>query len=357
MSTEPLLRTEGLKKHFSTANGMLDRLLGDDRTVRAVDGVDMELRPGETVGLVGESGCGKSTLGRALLQLDEPTAGDAYFRGENLTEFDGDRLREFRRHAQMVFQDPQSSLNPRKTVGQIVSTPMQIQGVYKGERQERVAQLLEDVGLSQRHANNYIHQMSGGQRQRVGIARALSVDPEFIVCDEPVSALDVSVQAQILNLLEEIQEKYELTLLFISHDLSVVRYITDRVLVMYLGKIAERAPTEELFSNPSHPYTESLLRAVPVPDPHQRGKRKAIEGDVPSPIDPPSGCSFHPRCPAYIGDVCEEREPTAHRVGDGASHTAACHLYDDEIESSYEVAVSYGGDPDADADAAAGEAD
>jgi oligopeptide transport system ATP-binding protein len=311
--------------HFPLTQGIIfQRKVG---AVQAVDGVSFAVKRGETLGLVGESGCGKSTTGRAILQLYKPTEGNVIFSGKDLTTLDSTNMRKMRRHLQMIFQDPYASLNPRMTVGNIVSEPMQIHKlVPKGERTKRVQELLQTVGLNPYFANRYPHEFSGGQRQRIGIARALAANPDFIVCDEPVSALDVSIQAQIVNLLEDLQEQFGLTYLFIAHDLSVVRHISDRVAVMYLGKIVEMADRNELYDNPLHPYTKALLSAVPIPDPVIEKKRERIilTGDVPSPINPPSGCHFHTRCP-YVMDVCKRVDPIF--ADQGSGHHVACHLY------------------------------
>ncbi|MEZ4507972.1 MAG: dipeptide ABC transporter ATP-binding protein [Thermomicrobiales bacterium] len=322
---QPLLDVRNLVMHFPLTQGIIfQKKVG---AVQAVDGVSLAVKKGETLGLVGESGCGKSTTGRAILQLYKPTSGEVIFNGQDLTKLDGGSMRKMRRHLQMIFQDPYASLNPRMTVGSIVSEPMQIHNlVPKNQRNQRVQELLQTVGLNPYFANRYPHEFSGGQRQRIGIARALAANPDFIVCDEPVSALDVSIQAQIVNLLEDLQNEFGLTYLFIAHDLSVVRHISDRVAVMYLGKIVELADRNALYEDPLHPYTKALLSAVPIPDPVIERKRERIilTGDVPSPINPPSGCHFHTRCP-YVMDVCKKIDPILADQGEG--HFVACHLY------------------------------
>ncbi|WP_435156259.1 ABC transporter ATP-binding protein [Haladaptatus sp. DFWS20] len=298
---KPLLKVEGLTKHFSDGGGFLSGLFGEEQRVRAVEDVSFSIRKGETLGLVGESGCGKSTLARSILRLIEPTDGTVYFKGKDVTALEGEKLRAERKNMQMIFQDPQSSLDPRMKVGPIVEEPMKAHGMYDAdEREERARDLLEKVGLDPQHYNRHPHAFSGGQRQRVNLARALSVNPDFIVCDEPVTALDVSIQAQVLNTMNNLQEEFGLTYLFIAHDLSVIRHISDRVAVMYLGQLVELADKEELFENPQHPYTKALLDSIPVPDPRTAGTRGALKGDVPSPIDPPSGCRFRTRCPKLI---------------------------------------------------------
>ena len=298
---EPLLEVRNLKKYYETSSGFIESLLGSSQQVKAVDDVSFELYPGETLGVVGESGCGKSTLGKSLVRLIEPDAGEVRFRGEDVTSFSRSELREMRTDIQYIFQDPYSSLNPRMTVGDIIREPLKIHGIGNGnDHDARIAELLEEVGLNASHASRYPHEFSGGQKQRIGIARALAVDPEIIICDEPVSALDVSVQAQILNLLEDLQERFDLSYIFVAHDLSVVEHISDRVAVMYLGKFAEVGPTEEVYAPPYHPYTEALLSAIPEPDPFWEGEQIFLPGTVPSPINPPSGCRFHTRCPRVI---------------------------------------------------------
>jgi oligopeptide/dipeptide ABC transporter ATP-binding protein len=320
--SEPLVEAEGLTKLFPLRRGLLQRTTGH---VRAVDGVDLRIDEGETVGLVGESGCGKSTLGRTLLRLYEPDAGRISFSGEDLTHVRGRALRAKRREMAMIFQDPYASLDPRQTVGDLVAEAMAIHGIgTRRERRARVAELLELVGLSAAHRERYPHEFSGGQRQRVGIARALAVEPRFVICDEPVSALDVSIQAQIVNLLVRLQEELALTYLFIAHDLSVVKHISDRVAVMYLGKIVEIARPEELYANPRHPYTVSLISAIPIPDPRiERNRRRILlHGDLPSPADPPSGCRFRTRC-FRAQERCAIETPTLDVSVEG-DHRAAC---------------------------------
>jgi oligopeptide transport system ATP-binding protein len=321
MAEELLLEVQRLKKHFPIKGGVFSKTVG---YVYAVDDVSFTLKRGETLGLVGESGCGKSTTGRTVLRLLEPTAGEVHFEGRDITTLDKSELRALRREMQIIFQDPYASLNPRMTVGSIIGEPLEIHKISKGaEKEERVASLLEKVGLRPEDMRKYPHEFSGGQRQRIGIARALALNPKMIVCDEPVSALDVSIQAQVINLLEDLQEEFGLSYLFIAHNLNVVEHISNRVAVMYLGKIVELASDKKLYANPQHPYTEALLSAVPLPDPTATKKRIILQGDVPSPINPPSGCYFHTRCP-YKEKICEEVEPEFKDIGGG--HWVACHL-------------------------------
>lgn len=316
-----LIEVRNLKKHFPVTWGMSSR---SKAYVKAVDGVSFILHRGETLGLVGESGCGKSTLGRTLLRLTEPTAGEVYFEGKNIFSLDHTQLRRLRREMQIIFQDPYASLSPRLTVGEIIGEPLKTHGVAKRvERMGRIHKLLEVVGLSSSHAHRYPHEFSGGQRQRIGIARALALNPKLIICDEPVSALDVSIQSQILNLLVDLQKEFRLTYIFIAHGLAVVRHISDRVGVMYLGKIVELADKQEIFTNSKHPYTEALMSAIPIPDPELRRERIVLEGDVPSPVNPPSGCRFHTRC-SLSQSRCREVEPELRNMG--KDHFLACHL-------------------------------
>jgi oligopeptide transport system ATP-binding protein len=318
---ETLLEVKHLKKHFPIKGGVFSKTIG---YVYAVDDINFTLEKGETLGLVGESGCGKSTTGRTILRLIEPTDGAIYFEGQDITNLDKSAMRALRREMQIIFQDPYASLNPRMTVGSIIGEPLEIHKIAKGsETEERVASLLQKVGLRAEDMRKYPHEFSGGQRQRIGIARALALNPKLIVCDEPVSALDVSIQAQVINLLEDLQAEFGLSYLFIAHNLNVVEHISNRVAVMYLGQIVELASDEELYRNPQHPYTEALLSAVPIPDPTVKKKRIILEGDVPSPINPPKGCHFHTRC-MYKDKICEEVEPEFKDIGGG--HWVACHF-------------------------------
>jgi oligopeptide/dipeptide ABC transporter ATP-binding protein len=315
-----LLEATNIVKHFPIKGGVFMKEIA---AVKAVDGVSLTIDEGETVGLVGESGCGKTTFGRAILRLEEPTSGEIYFEGESILTYDKNKMQALRENMQIIFQDPFSSLNPRKTVAHIIGEPLLVHGMRsRKKREEKVLELLRIVGLRKEHMRRYPHQFSGGQRQRIGVARALALHPKLIVCDEAVSALDVSIQAQVINLLKDLQDEFGLTYLFISHDLSVVEYVSDRVAVMYLGKIVEFAPSQALYRTPLHPYTQALLSAVPVPDPALKSNQRIIlKGDVPSPIDPPPGCSFHPRC-LFAKDICSQREPEFREIRN--KHFVAC---------------------------------
>ncbi len=324
MSDEIIYKVEGVKTYFPVKSTKLfDR---EKKFVRAVDGVDLEIKRGEIVGIVGESGCGKSTLGRTMLRLLEPTEGKLIFEGTDISHLDRKYLRHFRKDIQIMFQDPYASLDPRMTVGNIIAEPMDRMKTWttKEERLKRIVELMEVCGINKAFINRYPHEFSGGQRQRIGIARALSVNPKFVVCDEPVSALDVSIQSQIINLMIELREKFDLTMMFISHDLGVVEYISDRVAIMYLGRVVEIADTEEVFKNPHHPYTKALLESIPQIGEKDLVKKDLLEGDIPSPINPPSGCTFHTRCP-YAQEICSQECPQMRDVND--KHKVACHLF------------------------------
>ncbi|MCM3764660.1 ABC transporter ATP-binding protein [Neobacillus niacini] len=320
--TETLLEVKNLKKYFPIQKGLLKKTVGH---VKAVDNISFSVEAGETVGIVGESGCGKSTTGKTIIRLEDPTSGEIIFKNKDITTADYATLKKLRREMQIVFQDPFSSLNPRYKVGSIIERPMKIHNLYdKKERKDRVLSLLEQCGLDPSSIHKYPHEFSGGQRQRIGIARALALNPSLLVLDEPVSALDVSIQSQIINLLEDLQEEFNLTYLFISHDLSVVRHISDRIIVMYLGQMCEMAETIELFNNPLHPYTQALLSAIPLPDTNRKIERIMLKGDLPSPSNPPAGCPFHTRCPKVM-DMCRQEKPQWKDAGKG--HFVSCHIY------------------------------
>ncbi|WP_404454191.1 dipeptide ABC transporter ATP-binding protein [Virgibacillus necropolis] len=323
-----LLEVKNLKKHFPLKS---DTLFSREKPVlKAVDGISFAIKPGETLGLVGESGCGKSTAGRVLLKLLEPTDGEIFFKGENITNYKGEQLRKLRREMQLIFQDPYASLNPRKTIEQTITEPMKIFNMDKHERTKKLNRLLDVVGLSSYHKQRYPHEFSGGQRQRIGIARSLALEPELVICDEPVSALDVSIQAQVINLMEDLQDEFDLTYMFIAHDLSVVHHISDRVAVMYLGNLVEIGDADELYANPTHPYTQALLSAIPEARPENTKQRIILSGDLPSPANPPTGCKFHTRCP-YAEEICRMETPELKTVSTNGQQSA-CHFVKEVVE-------------------------
>ncbi|MFC0299241.1 ABC transporter ATP-binding protein [Virgibacillus soli] len=326
---KPILEVEQLKKYFDIKGGVFGRKVGE---VKAVDDISFAVKRGEILGIVGESGCGKSTTGKAILRLIEPTSGQIKFEGQDITNLDAKKMRQLRRDMQIIFQDPYASLNPRHTVEKIIGEPLLIHGMKNAkQRKERVRELLEVVGLQAYHASRYAHQFSGGQRQRIGIARALANNPKLIICDEPVSALDVSVQSQILNLMEKLRDEFHLTYVFIAHDLSVVKHISDRVGVMYLGQMVELTDKDKLYDDPKHPYTQALLSAIPMPDPDVNRERIILQGDVPSPSNPPTGCPFHTRCPQAM-EICKTLKPAFKEASD--NHFVACHLYEKEVATN-----------------------
>lgn len=328
MST--LLEVRNLKKHFPLKSSKL--FSNEKLMLKAVDGISFSVKAGETLGLVGESGCGKSTAGRAILKLLEPTEGEILFKGKNITSFRGEQLRKLRREMQIIFQDPYASLNPRKTIEKIITEPMRIFNIPKNERNKKLERLLDVVGLSSYHKTRYPHEFSGGQRQRIGIARSLALEPELVICDEPVSALDVSIQAQVINLMEDLQDEFDLTYVFIAHDLSVVHHISDRVAVMYLGELVEIAEVNDLYRDPKHPYTQALLSAVPEANPYREKQRIILTGDLPSPANPPSGCKFHTRCP-YAEAICRTQEPLLKQVS-SKGQMAACHFVEEVVDAA-----------------------
>ncbi|RQG95463.1 ABC transporter ATP-binding protein [Natrarchaeobius chitinivorans] len=339
---DTVLKAENVKKHFPADDSIVDKILGRSNSVHAVNGVSLSLQRNEIVGVVGESGCGKSTLGRTLSRLYEPTSGSIFFNGKDISSLSRKEEKKLRKEIQFIFQDPHSSLNPRRKIGELIGQPLEVHGIATGsEKREQVKQLLREVGLDPGQIDRYPHEFSGGQRQRIGIARALAVKPKLIIADEPVSALDVSVQAQIINLLKRIQDDHGFSMIFIAHDLRVVKHISDRVFVMYLGEIMEKAQTDDLYDNPQHPYTRALLEAIPNIDSESNREDTILTGDPPDPIDPPSGCPFHTRCPEYIGDICENEKPPLEGATD---HAVSCHWKDRSTKERLEHAPPGGTD-------------